>query len=197
MTNQPDPIDRILQSSLVSRLVTPELCQEISQLQPALAISLSSVLAFLGCSVHLPAAQQHSELSDYDCLRAIAAMLGSLGLNRGDPSWSSHRLAQLIDIAINLSEGDVGSLLRAVFWMLGEYKTPLTPDVRNMIKDVVVYSFVSHRKSFEITNWQWLVGALGGNLSPAQAYFLTLAIPPGICSDCGIIQILRALAGTK
>ncbi len=134
--------------------------------------------------------------NDIERIGATRLVLVSIGLESGDPRWSSALLGRLLNAIMETKNGSVGDLLHATYDLLGDYLVPLTKPVAEFIKEVVVGTFSRYRSSYDSLDWKWICDANDELLLPARAYFAYHALPPGRLSSPSKVAILKGLTVT-
>ena len=130
-------------------------------------------------------------------IRAVADRFARFDLGNDTPAWSSWLLEQDLSKALNAPNGSVSDWLRGFDLALEEHNARLTDTTANLIKDVVTLAFVTARRSYDATTWDWANDALKKGASAARSYFFLLALPPDKAAAWSIVSVLRGLAETN
>jgi hypothetical protein len=134
--------------------------------------------------------------SEADRIAAARLMLLKMGLDSGDPRWSSDVLDRVLNAVVETPQGGVGDMISALSGVLGDYSPELTGPVAGLIKDLVVKCFTGYRASYDAVDWKRLVGGLGPQAPTAQLYLALLAVPAQFVTSQLAETIRNALACT-
>jgi hypothetical protein len=196
MTDPSGFVQHVEGEVLSARAVAKPTCEAFVGLPLQTQIAYARAMRFLGCeSVETPPGGAPA-VPEEDRIRASRLMLLSLYLDTGTPAWSSWMLDRLAEAVMGTPGGGVGDLLHALHDVLGEYPCDFTEPMRNLIKALVVKSFTEHRSSYETADLRWMVEKTAQHSTPAQAYLVLHAVPPGIMQPKCAVAILRKLAST-
>jgi hypothetical protein len=196
MTDPSGFVQRIESEVLSARAIAKPTCEAFAVLPLQTRMAYATALRFLGCeSVDVPPGDA-AAAPEADRIQASRLMLLSFYLDTGTPAWSSWRLDRLLEAVMGTPGGGVGDLLHALHEELGKHPGDFTEPMGNLIKTLVVQSFVQHRASFEAADLSWMAHKTDQHSTPAQAYLALLAVPPEIRQPKCAVAILRKLAFT-
>jgi hypothetical protein len=196
MTDPNGFVQRVAGEVLSTRAVAKSTCEAFAALPLQARMVYARAMRFLGCEpVEVPP-QDTPAVPEVGRIQASRLMLLSLYLDTGTPAWSSWMLDRLMEAVIGTPGGSVGDLLHALHEVLGEYPCDFTEPMRNLIKALIVKSFMEHRASYEAADLGWMVQETIMHSTPAQAYLALHAIPPAIMQPKCAVTILRKLAST-
>jgi hypothetical protein len=153
-------------------------------------------MAFLGGFPGATSSVAPPATSEADRIAAARLMLLKMGLDSGDPRWSSGVLDRVLNAVVETPQGGVGDMFSALFGVLGDYSPHLTGPVAGLIKDLVVRCFTGYRASYDAVDWKRLVGGLGPKAPTAQLYLALLAVPAPFVTSQLAETIRNALACT-
>jgi hypothetical protein len=189
-------LQRVQEDVLGARTVSKPTCEAFADLPPQTQRAYARALRFLGCaSVEVPRGDA-ATVSEMERIRASRLMLLALYLDSGTPAWSSWKLDRLLEAVMGAPGGSVGDLLHALYELLEDHPGGFTEPMGNLIKTLVIQSFVQHRASFDAADLSWMAHNTAQHATPAQAYLALLAVPPEIMQPICAVAILRKLVST-
>jgi hypothetical protein len=197
MTNTYDTLRRIEAELHSERTLSEVSKDEVRALQLSRGLSVVSLLSTISASIALRPPIAAATASNIERVSAIRLVLVSIGLDSGDPRWSSALLDRLLSAIMETKNGSVGDLLHATYDVLGDYLVPLTKPVAEFIKEVVVGAFSRYRSSYDSLDWRWICDANEELLLPSRAYFAYHVLPPAQLSSPSKLAILKGLAVTS
>ena len=131
-----------------------------------------------------------------DRVTAIKKRFKEMGIETGDPKWSSWVLDQLLDSAVSGTGGSLQAVYAALNDALRDYAVQLTHPVASLIRDVVVNGFTRHPSAYKAIDWRWANEELKNAGLPVSCYLFLHALPPEEAKAESIVRILRGLEGT-
>jgi hypothetical protein len=179
-----------------TKAVSPSTRQAWENMPGGERMAFDRAMAFLGYLPSAAASTAAPSTLEADRIAAARLMLLKLGLDSGDPRWSSDVLDRVLKATVETPQGGVSDVLFALFEVLGDYSPDLTGPVACLIKDLVVKCFTGYRGSYDAVDWKRLVETLGPRATTAQFYLAMLAVPPEFVNSRQAETIRNALAST-
>jgi hypothetical protein len=179
-----------------ARAVSQSTCEVWEQLPGGQKTAFDRAMAFLGCLPSATSSIAPAATSEADRIAAARLMLLKLGLDSGDPRWSSDVLDRVLKAVVETPQGGVGDMISALFGVLRDYSPDLTRPAAFFIKDLVTKCFTGYRASYNSVDWKRLVEALEPHATTAQFYLAMLAVPPQFVTSQLAETIRSALAST-
>lgn len=171
-------------------------CRAWDELSPASKAALAPAMNFLGCDKQNVDGQSVPATEQADRIAACRLMLLLLGLDGREPAWSSYMLDQMLERVMEPLGGSVGDLFHALYSLLANYPSTLSPVVANLVKQLVVTCYTRHRSSYDAVDWDWFAQQASAGATPAQLYLALHALPPALVNVQLSQKITSAFAST-
>jgi hypothetical protein len=179
------------------RRVSKNSCDDFAKLPRENQLVLAKAIAFLGCTATDVALPNHDVTTrEADRIAAVRLMLLKMSVDTGEPRWSSSVLETMIDSVMSIRGALISDVVKAMFAMLGEFETELTPTLAHFCKELIRQSFIKYRASYETSDFEWLVSQVNSRCNSSQAYLALYALPDTDLPGCRE-TILRTLAPTS